>query len=211
MGGCGSHSCDDKIALKLSWLLLRKCHLKVKFDLVELALDCKNSGIDNNWALWSKLSALTTVFPTRLVIYFMFKNVFSIQELALRVILVGTKKRYIKPCFSHIDCNCYLLSFFKQSMFMINCNENKFYLIYLERKSNKKIKFVQKNLGNFKIWDQYLELKTIFHWLTSVKLHSNEFSSLKIFRSGLFFNSSSFATKWADPRLIWFFLQYKLR
>lgn len=55
---------------------------------------CKNSGIDNNWASWSKLSALTTVFPTWLVIYFMFKNVFSIQELALRVILVGTKKQY---------------------------------------------------------------------------------------------------------------------
>lgn len=99
MGGCGSHSCDDKISLKFSWLLLRKCHLKVKFDLVELALDCKNSDIDNNWASWSKLSALTTVFRTRLVIYFMFKNVFSIQELVLRVILVGTKKRYIKPCF----------------------------------------------------------------------------------------------------------------
>lgn len=99
MGGCGSHSCDDKIALQFSWLLLRKCHLKVKFDFVELALDCKNSGIDNNWASWSKLSALTTVFPTRLVIYFMFKNVFSIQELALRVILVGTKNDILNRVF----------------------------------------------------------------------------------------------------------------
>lgn len=150
MGGWGSHSCDDKIALKFSWLLLWKYYLKVKFYLVELALDCKNSGIDHNWASWSKLSALTTVFPTRLVIYFMFKNIFSVQKLVLRVILVGKKKLYIKPCCSHIDCNCfYLLSFFKQSMFMIHCNENKFYLIYLERKSKKKNQICSKKLWKF--------------------------------------------------------------
>lgn len=45
---------------------------------------------------------------------------------------------------------------------MIHCNENKFYLIYLERKSNKKIKLVQKNYGNLKIWDTIFGVKNNF-------------------------------------------------